>query len=230
MLLNMAEVVDRTAALLDDPSKSWADQPYLLPFINQAWDHIATRLSSLGLSTEESVVVLTPVAAGTLNLDAFAVVGGLLETMMIPIFIEWKLVAEDDTLYREVPLRAILPDVPAGGEGHVAYEFRAGSIYITPSAVDTTIRVRMKVVSTNFVDPDDQVVHGLTHVLAYKAAEIVCSPTARNNIPGMQFLAAKGLDAMDDFEVLCIKQKQRMVKRIGRSSGRGQVRRRVIVQ
>jgi hypothetical protein len=230
MLLNLAEVVDRTAALLDDPSKSWADQPYLLPFINQAWDHLATRLSSLGLSQEESVVVLTPVAAGTLNLDGFAVVGGLLETMMIPTFIEWKLIGDDDILYREIPIRAMLPDVPAGVEGHVAYEFRAGHIYITSSSVDTTVRVRMKVVSTNFVDPDDQVVHGLTHVLAYKAAEIVCSPNVRNNVPGMQFLAQKGIDAMDDFEVLCVKLKQRMVKRFGSVSGRGQIRRRVIVQ
>jgi hypothetical protein len=230
MLLNLAEVVDRTAALLDDPSKSWAEQAYLLPFINQAWDHLATRLSSLGLSQEESLVVLTPVAAGSLNLDSFAVEGGLLETMMMPTYIEWKLVGDDDILYRELPLRAMIPDVPAGVEGHVAYEFRAGHIYITASSVDTTMRVRMKVVSTNFVDPDDQVVHGLTHVLAYKAAEIVCSPTVRNNLPGMQFLAQKGTDAMDDFEVLCVKQKQRMVKRFGRTSGRGQIRRRVIVQ
>jgi hypothetical protein len=176
------------------------------------------------------VVVLTPVAAGTLNLDGFAVVGGLLETMMMPTFIEWKLIGDDDILYREMPIRAMLPDVPAGVEGHVAYEFRAGHIYITSSSVDTTVRVRMKVVSTNFVDPDDQVVHGLTHVLAYKAAEIVCSPNVRNNVPGMQFLAQKGIDAMDDFEVLCVKQKQRMVKRFGRTSGRGQIRRRVIVQ
>ena len=219
MLLNVGSIAKRAAALLDDPAASTFDKDYLLPFINQAWDDLAISLQALGLDYQE-VVTTVAVPANTTDLSAFQADGQALESLLLPVKIEWKRAADEDIAYKLVDSVAELPDVVQGTEGHRAWEWRTSKIFITPSAIDTIVRIRFKAFSLDFQDPIEGFIIGVGNVLAYKVAELVSSPTVQNNAGGVMYFAQKGREAMDNFEVLCVKQKQRLGYRVGRQYGR----------
>lgn len=214
------KVISTVQAMLDDPAGLTFDSDYLMPFVNLAWDKISNRFSSLGLTYEEDVEVLNPVTAGTADLSQFQADGGVIAAMLLPTYVEWKRVDDDDTHYAEVKLCGRLPDVNSEAEGHAAYEWRGGVIYLTPSSIDTVVRVRFKTFTVDFSDPSDQIISGVRNVIAHKIVELVCSPTVRSNPDGMKYHAAEYERDACEFESLCVKQKNAAHLRIGRMSGR----------
>jgi hypothetical protein len=223
MLLNVGEVVQAIGALNDDPANQVIDKDYCLPFINLAWMDIAAEFNALGLQYQEEVVVLSAVPAGTSDLSTFQAAGELLESIVLPTLVEWKRTEEEDTQYREVALREKLPDVQTEDQGISAYQWRKGKVIVTPSSIAVDIRVTFKAYSLDFVDPVTSIIVGAGNLIAYKASEMLNSPKVRNDAAAVAYFAAKFRDAADNFEVLCVKQKNREGFRIGRMHGRRRV-------
>lgn len=230
MLLKVGEICQRVAHLADDPGQTTFDQDFVRPFLNQCADDMALELAALGMSYAEVVSVINPVAATTANLSAYQATGQPLESMVVPVYLEWKRVGDDDTRYIEIPQLARVLDVNAATQGNASYEWRNGVIYISPSSIATVIRVRFRAYSLDYVDPASKVTIGASNVIAYKTLELVHSPTARNNKEAAVFFAGKYREAMDNFEVLLTKLKQGIGYRIQRTSQRNRPNGRVILK
>lgn len=230
MLLKVGDIVKAIGAYLDDPGNLEFDQSYCLPFINAAWNDLAVKMAGLGLDYEEVVAELSNVPADTADLKAYQAAGELLETMLLPVKIEWKRVGDEDVRYALVDMVREIPDVMPGAEGVSGWEWRGAAIYITPSACAVDLRVRFKAYSVDFVDPVEGVIVGAGNIIAYSACEIINSPSVRGNAAAMNYFAAKGKDAREEFEALVIKQKNKQKLRIGSMSGRTRRMSRVVLR
>jgi hypothetical protein len=178
------------------------------------------KISVIDTARDEVVAEIANVPAGTADLSAYQAEGQALDSMIVPTKVEWKRVGEDETRYSKVAMVEELPDVQDGTEGIAACEWRGGTIFVTESAIAVDLRIRFKAYSLNFVDPTDGMMRSAGNIIAYNACELMCSPTVRNNPQGMAYFRQKGQEAKDNFEVLCVKRKQGIVKRFGRLSGR----------
>jgi hypothetical protein len=232
MLLKAGDVCSRVATLMDDPGQTVFDEAYVKPFLNQVWDDCSVELLALGMDYQEDVQVLNPVAALTTDLSTFQAAGQPLETMIVPTFMEWKIVGDDDINYVEVPKRSRVPDVGAGTRGIAGYEWRKNVVYISPSAVDTVVRVRFKAYSVDFADPTDSIMAGASNILAYATAELIDSPGVRNGNQGKAFIywGQKKRESIDNFAVLLTKAKQGIRYRLGSNSGRARRRSRIVLR
>lgn len=219
MIITMAEVVKRTQDLLGDPTGSQFDKGYLESTINQRYDDMIVELDALDLSYEESVVEINPFAANTADLSVQLAAGGSLESLMVPELIEWKLVGQADTEYVEAEKRDKVLDVAPGTEGIASWEWRGGNIYVSKSSADVVLRVRFQAMSTNIVDATDNVIRGVTNILAYKTAALV---SRKRGGDGGAKLAMSyegmGREAMDNFTVLMVKNAQKQTRKAGRFS------------
>lgn len=198
-LMDVADVVQMVATLLDDPGQTTFDADYVVPFINVRWNNMAVNLAMLGLQYSEQVVVFD-LPANTLTLAAYMATGQPLASMMQPKSLEWKLVGAPDTEYQPIGSVNELDDVPPGSEGIDEYSWQGGTCQLNPSSVAVTLRVRFMAMSTTLVDPTDQMVRGVGDVLSYRVAELIYS------ILGNDKLSAKmqqlGSDALEDFNTL----------------------------
>lgn len=211
MLWNVDDVVRRTAVLMDDPAQSAFDKDYVIPFLNQRWDDLSTELSMLGLDYQEVRTVISPVAAGTCNLDDYMCDQKQLASLMLPKLIEWKQVGQDDTYYQDARDVDRLDDFPDGVIGIPEYKWAGGTIQLVPSSVDVTMRVTFDAMSCTLVDPTDKTIRGVTNILAYKTAQLIY------DIRGNDALAKKmglyGDDALDTFERAAVMRDQDKLRR-----------------
>lgn len=204
-LLDVGSVVASVAALLDDPSQSSIDQDYVIPFLNLRWANLVVNLAMLGLQfSEEEVIFLLP--AGSLTLAPYMANGQPLASMMEPVSIDWKNVGADDTLYYpSEPVRE-LDDQPQGSQGVLQYSFKGGTVLLTPSSIDQTIRVRFKAMSTTLVDPTDNMIRGVGDIIAFRTAELIYA--IRGNVNLQKTMQAYGDTALDDFITLGVLRDQ----------------------
>ncbi len=208
------EVIQDVATLLDDPGQTSIDADYVLPFMNLRYKDIVRNMAMLGLQyTEEQAIFTVP--AGTQTLSSFMLPGGPLESLMQPIpgdALDWKLPGQDDTNYDSADRVAELDDQPQGTQGLLQFSWQGGTIYVTPSSVDTVARVRFNSLSTSFVDPADGMVRGIEDIVAFYTAEIIFA--IRGN-PTMQAnCKAWGEDAIDSFLAMSVMNTQGDFKRV----------------
>lgn len=230
MLVDLDDIAKRTAALLDDPSQSDFDRDYLLPFINQRWDSLNVTLMMLGLKYTEQIVVLNPNNAGlpanTTNLSVYQAAGQALASLMLPKKVEWKLVGDPDTAYKEAAKMDVMPDLDPTTQGISAWVWRNSTLYISPSSIAIVVRVTFEAMSTTLVDPTDNVYRGTMHIIALRVAELVWF--IRGNKDMSIKMQQDAQAAEDDFEVLCVMSNQKIVRRFGRMSRRNRLKRRVV--
>lgn len=204
-LLNVADVVQSVATLMDDPGQTEIDLDYCLPFINLRWSNIIVNLVMLGLQySEEMMVVAIP--AGTVSLTNLMLPGQPLASLMQPKSIEWKMVGADDTTYVDAKQVDELDDYPLGNQGIQEYSWQGGTILVVPSAVDVTARIRFKAMSTNLVDPTDNMIRGIPDIIGYRVAQILYS--IRGNAALAAVMKTEGDQALDDFCAMSVMNSQ----------------------
>jgi hypothetical protein len=170
MALNSGDVITRAQALLDDNDGREFDADYLMPYYNIALEDVWLELANVNARVEERLVTLA-VPLGTTDYSTFEATGQGLETMLQPVTLDWKLVGEADTAYRPARRVQQLPDV-SGETGIVAWEFREGHIFTTPSDVALTVRVRFQRLASVINDAADAAQRGLVNILAYRTAAL----------------------------------------------------------
>lgn len=223
-LLNVGDVVQSVATLLDDPSQSTYDRDYIVPFINLRWSDIVVNLAALGLQYSEDTVILT-IPAYTVSLSSQMISGGALQSLMEPISIEWKLVGSDDTTYDETEWVGEVKDFPGGTVGIPEFAWEGGNIVLVPSGQDVVARIRYNSMSTTLVDPTDKMVRGVGHIVAYEAAEVIWAIRGNEKLEAK--MQALGAQALDDFIAMSTMRSQGIVTRVPAVHRRGRVDRAV---
>src|SRR5207248_2821017 len=126
---------------------------YISPLLDQIHDEVYDDLKSINAPLTDSIAVLTPVAANSTDLSAFASAGKELENMMQPRWLDWKLVGDLDSAYQPIERVDKLDDVDPGTyQGIKQFRFRGSTVYITPSSVAVTIRIEFEQLWIPFSD------------------------------------------------------------------------------
>lgn len=206
MLWNVDEVCRRTATLMDDPAMTEFDKDYLIPFLNINWEDLANKLSMVGLDYQEVRVVIAGFQSGTANFDDFMGDGQPLAALMLPKRVEWKPAGDPDTSYEVLRDVDDLDDVPDGTIGMIEWHWGGGSLQVTPSSADVDVRVTFLAMSTNLVDPNDNMVRGCTNVIAYATASLIY--TIRGNDPLALKMENRSEDALETFERAAVMRDQ----------------------
>ena len=211
-------MVGSVAALLDDPGQSDIDIDYVLPFLNLRWSNIVVNMVMLGLQYSEEVAEIT-VPAGTATLSDFMATGEPLNSLMKPKSIDWKPVGAPDTQY--VPSNQVneLDDVDGSSQGLIEYSWQGGTVQVTPSAIDVIARVRFLAMSTQLVDPTDEMVKGIGDIVAYRVGEIIAG--VRGNASLKVDCRLWGDEALDDFLAMSNLQSQAVLTKIPATHQRG---------
>ena len=204
-LLNVGDVVASVAALLDDPGQDDIDIDYVIPFLNLRWSNLIVNLAMLGLQYAEEVAIFQ-IPAGTVSLTKYMLAGQPLASLMEPVSIDWKPVGDDDTEYDPADAVREVDDFPQGIPGIEEYSFQGGTIVLSPSSIDVTARVRFKAMSTNLVDPTDNMIRGVGDIIAYRVAELICA--IRGNQALKVDMRTYGDTALDDFISMSVMRDQ----------------------
>lgn len=217
----VSTVIKRIQVQLDDPSGKRFDTAYILGFLDQNWEDLMTEFEAYGLTFEDQVLVIQSVPAQTKDLSAYQTTGQALQYMIQPKFLEWKVVGDDDTKYKKIPLVDHLRDQQdeSISTGIANYEFRDGVIFISASAVDVDIRVRYQSAPTAFTDPTNQIIRGTTNVFVYKAASQIADRNGQAELA--QSLAKDLWEAKDNFERVLVRMDQLKIRKFGRMNPRG---------
>jgi hypothetical protein len=173
--MSVATVTTRVATLFEDRGQKWCTKDYVQSFLAIHNEDVEAYLESLDLSYDTDVIVLSNVTAGATDLSAFQAEGGLLANMTLPTALEWKLPEEDDSKYQPIPRADKVRDVPTAEpfRGIASFEWRKGIVYLTPSSVDVTIRVRCETLPASLDEDSGQYIKGLTNVLVYGVAAMI---------------------------------------------------------
>lgn len=169
MLQDVDDVVKRVGVLLDDPSLSVYTQAYQMPFIDQEYEEMDVELERNGMQYVEAIAVVD-VVANTTDLSSLLAPGQPLASMKFPKYIRWKVKGMPDSSYLLSELVEELDEVTDGSIGAFQWRNASGSIQITPSSVDLTLKIFYELVSTNIFDPAQNVVRGTAHILAARVA------------------------------------------------------------
>ncbi len=89
-LLNVGDVVQQVATLMDDPAQTVYSEDYVVPMLNARWSDLTIGLVALGLQFQEVSAELSGVPAQTSILTSYTAAGQPLAAMMSPIAVEWK--------------------------------------------------------------------------------------------------------------------------------------------
>lgn len=173
-LLTMGQVNDRAAALLDDPGHRRFSTSYLRSHIDQQNESMMISLSSSGLQQQEQTAIFN-IGVGVSDLTPFFQVGQLLQFLLRPVSIDWKLQGQPDTNYNiSWPVQE-LTDVDQSNLGCQNYRWAGGTLQVTPSGTPVTLRVRYLALNATLYDSVQQIVLGTGFVLAGLVAQFVCS-------------------------------------------------------
>jgi hypothetical protein len=223
VLQNVADIVRRTGALLDDPANTRYTSAWLIPHIDQVFDEMDVDLERLGMQYIEHIAIVD-VAANTGDLTYLLADGQALATMKLPKRIRWKLQGQPDTSYSDSAYRDELDEVAQDSQGALEWVFQQGAIQITPSSAALTLKIYFDAVSTDIYDPAQNVIRGTAHILALRVAAYVAS--LQNGMGTLQKkLDAKANSAWTSFcKLVTMKQqsKQRVAGSLhprGRSAG-----------
>jgi len=170
-------------------SKSnYADYDYIIKWINIRNRDLNNCFQALGLNFDTQVVVLIGVPANTVNLATYQADGGLLANLVIPdstdgsSAIEWRVTGQDDESWQPVPMvgkvidtnTSTIPGTVTSDTGIVeSYEWRGGTVWISPCNQIVDLRVRGDFLPSFSGDDAASYVKGAINLLAYWTCESI---------------------------------------------------------
>lgn len=201
----VATIVQRIGALLDNPSNSQFDQDYCMPYIDQEYDELDNELEALGApyALEQTIIA---VPANQSSLASFMQPGQPLADMKLPSDVWWKLASQPDPSYQqsEGPVTR-LDFVDPASQGAIEWTFLGGLLAVTPSSVPVSLQVTYQRMAINIVDPQTGVIMGTAGILALRVAFYIAS---LRGMPMAQLLMQKSLKMTRDFKMALKKPRQ----------------------
>lgn len=217
--MSVSTVVARVQLLLEDQGQDWASTDYVIQYLGIHNEDVESFLENLDLSYDTDVIVLSAVPAGTTDLSLYQQDGGPLDMMVMATALEWRLVGEDDTKWRPVRRKDKVLDVQAV-MGIASYEWRHGLVFISPSVVDVDIRVRAEDLPAVLDSDSSTYIKGLTNVLVYGVAELICASRGGPAAAVTLYFANKKEAALDNVADRMVKDEQSVPRHMGGRRGR----------
>ena len=206
MLQDVDDIIKRVGVLLDDPSNSVFTRAYLMPLVDQEYDEMDVELERSGMQYIESIAIF-PVPALQTDLSSFLGDGQPLSSMKSPKYVKWKLSSQTDEYYRLSNLVEELDEVNIANVGAWQWRNANGSIQITPSNQQITLKVYYDTISTNLYDPTQNVIRGTAHILAPRVGAAACA-IAGDQVKRGLWLDQKAKRNWNAFLVVLVQQKQ----------------------
>lgn len=220
MSWTFGQVKARVRNLLDDPQGSYLTDDFIGPLVNEAYEDLNSQLTTTQSSYDINVVELPGIPAGTPNLASEQAGAGPLQRLAaMPERIDWKPAGTDPSYYQLIENFAVLPDsMPQ--EGVYGWEYRSGTVWLTPSSIPVDLRVRGEFQAQPLTeDTDVLVTHPrIGYVVAYATASLVAA--VRGNTPWALAYDSKAAEGMDEIMGQLVRSEQGQVHRIRRQSGR----------
>lgn len=208
MLQNAAAVAQRVGVLLDDPTLSKYTQTYQMPFIDQEYDELDVELEQLGMQYVEGIATFD-LQIGESDLSPYLLDGQPLQYMKWGKRIDWKLKGQEDVAYRTSTPVQELDYVQVSNLGAWQWKQADGALQVTPSNGVITLKVYFDTISTNIVDPAQNVIRGTAHILALRVAVTILGARgdlSRQRLPFLEKKMAKAWGAFKSTLVMYTKQ------------------------
>lgn len=213
----------------DDLGQDRFDKDYILAFLSKEKRAVDSILESLDLSNDEAVYVLTPVPAGTTDLSQWQASGQLLQNMMFPVALEWRLPGQNDTQWNPVAHTDKIIDtnlsptgvpVSASVTGIASWTWQKMVVNISPSSVDVEIRIRLEELPAELQVDSDGYITGLDNVLGHRVAEKIAMGQGAGVAKLALTFRAWAEEEFDPIKDRLVKEEQTVSRRMGgRRSG-----------
>jgi hypothetical protein len=213
-------------------------RPYLLPFIQQAYEDIASNIRNASGKNLEAVIEVLNVPTGTSSLYPFQGYGdptanppvkrGALAGLFDPIRMWCKTAGQLPQYYTEAwGPRDTLPHVnppgitPGTYAVQVTWAWIGNQLMITPVAGPIDIQVYGRFNPPPLVDDNDNLVlyPSMTACLAYCAMAL--TGVERSNVTILQGYAERGMAMVDNIVADIIRQTQKNPRRLAKMGGCG---------
>lgn len=222
--MDVAAIMNRARWLLKDTKASWATDAFLLEGMNHVSETAFLELVNINFPFDESVIELLNVPANTVNLSAYdASQTNLLQFLVTPRYLDWKLNGRPVTEYSSVDKVDKLPDIGTGvsaanvvssSQSVDYWEYRSMAIFITPASVAVDIRIRFQQLFGELVGSDGQLAIGsIRSFLGVRLAQYVAG--TRENYDMVKYLAGEGDNLLSLIEANFIKSAQGQTRRLG---------------
>ena len=226
--MSVATIIQRVSQIFDDLDQDRFDKDFIQGWLAIHNEDLESLLENLDLSYDTSIYVLT-IAAGTTDLSSFQADGQVLDNMMYPIAMEWRLPGQNDTQWNPVTTVDKVIDtnlsptgiaVSSSVSGIASWNWRKGIVYISPSSVDCEIRLRTEDLPA-LLDTDSALyIKGMTNVLAYGVAEMIAASQGGGVAKYAAVINGWFTDAFSQIADRLVKQEQAVPRRMGgRRSG-----------
>ena len=236
----LGDVVQRCQSLLAGTTNSVGlyNRPYLVPFINQAYEDIASNIKNGSGKNLEAVIEVLNVPTGTSSLYPFQSYGdptanpvvksGPLAGLFDPLRMWVKTAGQLPQYYtlargpRETLPHVNPPGITPGTYAvQVTFSWIGNKLLITPVAGPIDIQVYGRFNPPPLVDDNDQLVlyPRMTACLAYCAAAL--TGVERSNVTILQGYAERGAAMVDNIVADVVRQSQGNPRRVARMGGCG---------
>lgn len=189
-------------------------------------DEMASQFQSFGFKFETQVVVLGDIAPNTTDLSAQQAQGQPLFDLVTPEAIDWKLTGQPEVMWKPVSdlPRVVDTNMGSGLAGSPvqsvsdwvdSYEWRGGTIFISPCALAVDLRVRGQFMP-NMVDNDaTDPIRAAVNILAFfTAAAILFDAGGPDSKLGLK-REAQGMKSLANFQSNMSKARQGKLMRLG---------------
>ena len=154
-----SDVFTRTRAVLNDSAIDLYTDDALLPYLQIANDDLSDELVDNGSTVQKEVTADIPLGSGVTQ-------PAIPSNMIVPIEMYEKDQGQDDSYYRYMRQRDILPNTTPANELGV-WAWREQTIVLIGSLLNKVLRVRYYRLVTSIVGPNSSI--ELTHALNYLA-------------------------------------------------------------
>jgi len=234
----LGAVVARCQSLLGDRAGQWVTRAYIVPFINQAYEDIASCIKNASGKNLEAVIEVLAVPTGTSDLSLYQTDGDLtanppvepgpLVGLFDPIRMWVKTAGQLPQYYTEANgPRDTLPYVnppgitPGTYAVQVTFAWIGNELSITPVAGPIDIQVYGRFNAPPLQKETDPLViyPGMTAMLAYAATAL--AGVERTNPAILQGYATRGEAMVDNAVADIIRQCQKNPRRLAKMGGGG---------
>lgn len=219
-LMKLHDIITRVQAKCDDIEGTYITPEYVMGFVAEAYEWLYGKLRLTDYSFDERIVVLPAVPAGSPDLVTYQQSGGMLEELVQPTMIRWKLPGASPTLWRRANGPMDLPrDMPVEGYPYLdSWAWIRYIVELSTFSTDLDLEITGSFLFDPLTDPDSpiEISKAANRVLSCKIASEVGK--GRGNDKWVTAYSADADEALDDLTIQMVKADQAIPHRLARMS------------
>lgn len=203
------------------------DSSFIVSHLEIASDEMADKFQSYGLRFDTRVVVLSDVPANTADLSDYQVqTNDELFDLLVPESVDWKLAGQPEINWIPVTSAEVVSDTnigPGTDQSSVnssrswieSYEWRGGTIFISPANVAVDLRVRGQFMPPFITSDAANPLRAALSVLTFATARSIAVTKGGPASALAKDFGARMINALGDFQSNQLKAQQTKPLRLG---------------